>query len=212
MNDVVDLLGRGGLVPVVKIDRAEDAVPLTEALMAGGLPCAEITFRTAAAPAAIRAIAENCHEMLVGAGTVLNVAQAEQAVAAGARFIVSPGFSEAVVDWCQAHDIPVLPGVVTPTEIMAAMDKGLRVLKFFPAETYGGVAALKALSGPFGGVKYMPTGGVSAKNMAEYLALPAVHAVGGTWMVEGKLIAGGQFSEVTRLTAEAVAIARQVRP
>lgn len=211
MEDIVQMLGQVGLVPVVKIDRAEDAVPLAEALLGGGLPCAEITFRTAAAPMAIRAIAENCSGMLVGAGTVLTVAQAEQAVAAGARFVVSPGFSGAVVDWCLARDIPVLPGVATPTDIMAAMEKGLRVLKFFPAEAYGGVATLRALSAPFGGVKYMPTGGVSAKNMTDYLALPSVHAVGGSWMVEAKLIAGAQWGEVTRLAAEAVAIVKQVR-
>lgn len=212
MKDIVQALGQVGLVPVVKIDRAEDAVPLAEALLEGGLPCAEITFRTAAAPAAIRAIADNCREMLVGAGTVLTAAQAEQAIAAGARFVVSPGFSAAVVDWCLAREVPVLPGVATPTDVMAAMEKGLRVLKFFPAEAYGGITTLKALSAPFGGVKYMPTGGVSAKNMADYLALPSVHAVGGSWMVEAKLISGGQWGEITRLAAEAVAIAKQARP
>jgi 2-dehydro-3-deoxyphosphogluconate aldolase/(4S)-4-hydroxy-2-oxoglutarate aldolase len=211
MTSVLEALGKVGLVPVVKIDRAEDAVPLAEALLAGGLPCAEITFRTAAAPAAIKAIADHCHEMLVGAGTVLTPGQAEQAVAAGARFIVSPGFSSAVVDWCLARDIAILPGVATPTDVMAAMEKGLKVVKFFPAEAYGGIATIKALSAPFGGVKYMPTGGISAKNMAEYLALPSVHAVGGSWMVEGKLIAAGNFAEITRLAAEAVSIARQVR-
>jgi 2-dehydro-3-deoxyphosphogluconate aldolase/(4S)-4-hydroxy-2-oxoglutarate aldolase len=212
MQDILERLGTVGLVPVVKIDRAEDAVPLAEALLAGGLPCAEITFRTAAAPAAIKAIADNCPDMLVGAGTVLTVAQAEQAVASGARFIVSPGFSAAVVDWCLAHEAPVLPGIATPTDVMAALEKGLRVLKFFPAEAYGGVNTLKALSAPFGGVKYMPTGGVSAKNMADYLALPSVHAVGGSWMVEGKLISSGNFAEITRLATEAVALVKQARP
>jgi 2-dehydro-3-deoxyphosphogluconate aldolase / (4S)-4-hydroxy-2-oxoglutarate aldolase len=212
MQDILDRLGKVGLVPVVKIDRAEDAVPLAEALLAGGLPCAEITFRTAAAPAAIKAIADNCSDMLVGAGTVLTVAQAEQAIASGARFVVSPGFSAAVVDWCLARDIPVLPGVATPTDVMAALEKGLKILKFFPAEAYGGVTTLKALSAPFGGVKYMPTGGVSAKNMADYLALPSVHAVGGSWMVEGKLISSGNFAEITRLAADAVALAKQARP
>lgn len=211
MQDILERLGKVGLVPVVKLDRAEDAVPLAEALLAGGLPCAEITFRTAAAPAAIKAIADNCPDMLVGAGTVLTVAQAEQAVASGARFVVSPGFSASVVDWCLAHQTPVLPGVATPTDVMAALEKGLRVLKFFPAEAYGGVNTLKALSAPFGGVKYMPTGGVSAKNMADYLALPSVHAVGGSWMVEGKLISSGNFAEITRLAAEAVALAAQAR-
>jgi 2-dehydro-3-deoxyphosphogluconate aldolase/(4S)-4-hydroxy-2-oxoglutarate aldolase len=212
MQDILEKLGKVGLVPVVKIDRAEDALPLAEALLAGGLPCAEITFRTAAAPAATRTIADNCPDMLVGAGTVLTVAQAEQALASGARFIVSPGFSATVVDWCLAHGLPIVPGVATPTDVMAAMEKGLRVLKFFPAEAYGGLATIKALSAPFGGVKYMPTGGVSAKNMADYLALPSVHAVGGSWMVESKLISNGNFAEITRLAAEAVALVKQARP
>jgi 2-dehydro-3-deoxyphosphogluconate aldolase/(4S)-4-hydroxy-2-oxoglutarate aldolase len=212
MQDILERLGRVGLVPVVKLDRAEDATPLAEALLAGGLPCAEITFRTAAAPAAIKAIGDNCPDMLVGAGTVLTVAQAEQAIASGAKFVVSPGFSASVVDWCLAREIPVLPGVATPTDVMAALEKGLKVLKFFPAEAYGGVNTLKALSAPFGGIKYMPTGGVSAKNMADYLALPSVHAVGGSWMVEGKLISSGNFAEITRLAAEAVALVKQARP
>ena len=150
---------------------------MAEALLAGGLPCAEITFRTAAAAERSRRIADSRPEMLLGAGTVLTVDQAEQAVAAGARFVVSPGFSAAVVDWCISHSMPVLPGVATPTDIMAALEKGLQMVKFFPAEAYGGITTLKALSAPFGGVKFMPTGGVSAKNLADYLALPAVHAV-----------------------------------
>jgi 2-dehydro-3-deoxyphosphogluconate aldolase / (4S)-4-hydroxy-2-oxoglutarate aldolase len=212
MADVMGTLGRIGLVPVVKIDRASDAVPLGQALIAGGLPCAEITFRTAAAEEAIANLSAACRDdMVIGAGTVLTIDQAERAVRAGARFIVSPGFSPALVDWCLAHDVPAMPGCVTPTEIMAALDKGLKILKFFPAEVYGGIAALKALSAPFGMVKFVPTGGVNAKNLADYLSLGAVHAVGGSWMVEGKLIAGSQWAEITRLAAEACAIVRQVR-
>jgi len=211
MTHVIAMLGQIGLVPVVKLDRAADAVPLGQALIAGGLPCAEITFRTAAAAEAIGLLANACPDLLLGAGTVLTVEQAELAVDAGARFIVSPGFSPAVVDWCLHRGVPVIPGVVTPTELMVALDKGLNILKFFPAEAYGGIATLKALSAPFGGVKFMPTGGVSAKNLAEYLSLPSVHAVGGSWMVEGKLIASGNFAEVTRLAAEARAIVRQTR-
>ena len=150
--------------------------------------------------------------MLVGAGTVLTVDQAEQAVVAGARFVVSPGFSAAVVDWCISHDIADAARRRHAHRHHGRLEKGLKIVKFFPAEAYGGVATLKALSAPFGGVKFMPTGGVSAKNMADYLALPAVHAVGGSWMVEGKLISGGHFAEITRLAAEAVALARQARP
>jgi 2-dehydro-3-deoxyphosphogluconate aldolase / (4S)-4-hydroxy-2-oxoglutarate aldolase len=205
MSELLAELGRVGLVPVVKIDKAADAVPLGEALVAGGLPC------TAAAEEAIRNLAAAIPEMMLGAGTVLTVEQAEKAVIAGARFIVSPGFGPAVVDWCLRQGVPVLPGAATPTEIMAALDRGVKIVKFFPAEALGGIATLNALSAPFGGVKFMPTGGISAANLPDYLALPAVHACGGTWMVEGKLIVSGQFAEITRLAAEARAIVRRVR-
>lgn len=211
MDDVTARLGRIGLVPVVRLERAEDAVPLGQALLAGGLPCAEITFRTAAAAESIARLSAALPELLIGAGTVLTVEQAEQAVEAGAKFVVSPGFGVEVVDWCLDHDVPVLPGVVTPTEIMMALEKGIRIVKFFPAEAYGGVATIKALSAPFGGVKFMPTGGITPQNLATYLALPAVHAVGGSWMVEGKLITAGRFDEVQRLAAEACAIVEQAR-
>lgn len=211
MPDILTVLGQIGLVPVVRLEREEDAVPLGAALKAGGLPCAEITFRTAAAAGAIARLVAAEPDLIVGAGTVLTVEQAQQALDAGARFIVSPGFSAKVVDWCGIHGLPVLPGVVTPSEIMAGLEKGLRVFKFFPAEAYGGVQTIKALSAPFGGVRFMPTGGITAKNLPDYLALPAVHAVGGSWMVEGKLIASGQFGEITRLAAEACAIVQRVR-
>ena len=211
MSDIVARLGQIGLVPVVRLERVEDAVPLGEALVRGGLPCAEITFRTAAAPEAIARLVTARPDMVVGAGTVLNVQQARQASDAGAAFVVSPGFSPQVVDWCLEREMPVLPGVVTPTEIMAGLDRGLRIFKFFPAEAYGGIGTIKALSAPFGGVRFMPTGGISAKNLADYLALPAVHAVGGSWMVEGKLIAGEEWDEIARLAAEACAVVRRVR-
>ncbi len=212
MENMLAALGRLGIIPVVKIERAEDALPLGEALLAGGLPCAEITFRTAAAAAAIQSLSSACPELLLGAGTVLTIEQAEAAVRAGARFVVAPGFDPDLVDWCQAHGVPVLPGVATASEIGAALKKGLKVLKFFPSEALGGAAMLKALSGPFPGVKYVPTGGIGPANLASYLALPFVHACGGSWMVESKLIAGGKFDEITRLAAEACSIVRQARP
>jgi 2-dehydro-3-deoxyphosphogluconate aldolase/(4S)-4-hydroxy-2-oxoglutarate aldolase len=211
MNDMLAALGRVGLVPVIKIERAEDAVPLARALLAGGLPAAEITFRSAAAADAIRRIAAEVPDVILGAGTVLTVAQAAQAVEAGARYLVSPGFDPQIVDWCLARNLPLLPGVATPTEVLLALDKGLYRLKFFPAEELGGLRALKALAGPFADVSFIPTGGISATNLADYLRLPNVLAVGGSWMVTPALVAGGQFAEITRLAAEARGIVRAVR-
>jgi 2-dehydro-3-deoxyphosphogluconate aldolase/(4S)-4-hydroxy-2-oxoglutarate aldolase len=211
MQEILETLGRLGVVPVVKIERAHEAVPLGNALIAGGLPCAEITFRTSAAEEAIRRIASELPEVVIGAGTVLSVEQAEKAVAAGARYIVSPGFDPKVVDWCLTHDVPVTPGVATPTEINMALDKGLNILKFFPAEALGGLKTLKALAAPYGGVKFIPTGGINSKNLADYLSLSAVHACGGSWLVASKLISGGEFAEITRLAEEAQSIVRQVR-
>jgi len=211
MTDLLDKLGRLGVVPVVKIERAEDAVELGRALLAGGLPCAEITFRTAAAEEAIRQIASNLPEVIVGAGTVLSVEQADRAVSAGARFIVSPGFNQKVVDWCLQNEIPVTPGVVTPTEIDMALDRGLNILKFFPAEAMGGIATLKAISAPYGSVKFIATGGINQNNLADYLALPSVHCCGGSWLVKANLISAGRFDEITRLTREAMSVVRRVR-
>ena len=211
MNEILERLGDFGVVPVVSIDRAEDAIRLGQALLDGGLACAEITFRTAAAEEAIQRIASELPNILVGAGTVLSRDQAEKAVAAGARFIVSPGFDPRVVDWCLEHSIPVTPGVATPTEINMALDKGLHILKFFPAQALGGVATLKAIAAPYRGVKFIPTGGVNAKNLADYLSLPMVHVCGGSWLVKSKLISAGEFAEITRLVQEAVAIVHQVR-
>ncbi len=211
MNETLQQLGQLGLLPVVAINRAEDAPQLGRALLAGGLPCAEITFRTAAAADAIRLLTAHCPELLVGAGTVLTVEQAEQAVWAGAKFIVSPGFDPEIVDWCLAHHTPVTPGVITPTEVALALKKGLTVLKFFPAEAAGGINLLKAIAAPYGGVKFIPTGGISAKNLADYLRLPMVHACGGSWMVTPQMLSNGEFSQITELTRAAVQIVAQTR-
>lgn len=194
-------------MPVVVIDRAEDAWPLGQALKAGGLPCAEVTFRTAAAEDAIRAMAKDS-DIVLGAGTVLRPEQVDVAIAAGASYIVTPGFSLAVVRRCQDLGVPVFPGVATPTEVQMALEAGLDIVKFFPAEASGGVPALKAIGAPYSMMRFVPTGGISEGNMRDYLALPSVVAVGGSWMVAPKLIAAGDFSEVTRLTAEAVDNAR----
>ncbi len=211
MEDTLRALGEVGLVPVIKIDRAADAVPLARALIGGGLPVAEITFRTAAAAESIRRIAGELPEMILGAGTVLTTHQAAQAVDAGARYIVSPGFDPQVVDWCVTQGVPITPGVVTPSEVIMALGKGLSVLKFFPAEESGGVRMLTALAGPFGDVRFIPTGGITAASLPAYLQLPNVVAVGGSWMVTAALIAAGQFGEIERLAAEARRIVRVAR-
>jgi 2-dehydro-3-deoxyphosphogluconate aldolase / (4S)-4-hydroxy-2-oxoglutarate aldolase len=211
MDEVMEKLGKLGLIPVIKLDRAEDALPLGRALLDGGLPCAEITFRTAAAEESIQQIALELPEIITGAGTVLSVEQAEKAVRAGARYIVSPGFHPAIVDWCLTNEVPVMPGVATPTDVMMALNKGLRILKLFPAEEVGGVKMLKALSGPFVDVRFIPTGGINAANVVEYLRLPNVHACGGSWMVPSQLINQKQFDRVTALVAEARAIVTQAR-
>ena len=210
MNELLRLKS-AGVVPVVVLDRAEDAVPTARALLAGGVDVMEITFRTEAAAASIRAVAEACPEMLVGAGTVITLEQCRQAVACGARVIVAPGFDAEVVRWCVEQDVAVTPGCVTPTEIMAAMKLGLRVVKFFPAGIYGGLKAMKALSAPFGGVRFIPTGGVDARNLGEYLSAPFVHAVGGSWLCPKAEIAAGHFEQITALCREASGIVREVR-
>ena len=201
--DTLEHFSRAGIVPVVVIDHAADALPTARALLDGGVDVMEITFRTEAAPEAIRAVAEGCPEMLVGAGTVVTLDQCRQAVEAGAKFIVAPGYDEEVVSWCVDQGIPVLPGCVTPTEIMAAMKHGLKVLKFFPAGVYGGLSAMKALSGPFKGVKFVPTGGVGPQNAGEYGAAPFIHAVGGSWVCAQDDIASHQFQRITQLCREA---------
>ena len=202
---VMERLANAGLVPVVVIENAKDAIPAANAMVAGGVDVMEITFRTAAAPDAIRAVAENCPDMLVGAGTIITLEQCKKAVENGAKFIVSPGFNQEVVAWCVANDIAVCPGCVTPTEIMAAMMEGLKVVKFFPANVYGGLNAMKNLSAPFGGIKFIPTGGVNADNIGEYITAPFVYAVGGSWVCPKADITAGNFEKITALCAEAKA-------
>ncbi len=197
------------LVPVVVLEDAKDALPLAKALIDGGLPVAEVTFRTAAAADSIRAISEAYPEMLVGAGTVTNLEQAKTAVAAGAKFLVTPGFSDEVTRYAVEHEIPIFPGTCTPTEVMQAMGYGLKVVKFFPASQYGGLNTIKALAGPFPAMRFMPTGGINAGNVKEYLADKHIIACGGSWMVKGDLIAAGKFDEIQRLTQEAVALVNE---
>ena len=206
-DDLLAQLSSHRLVPVVVLDDAGDAAGLAEALVAGGLPVAEVTFRTSAAAEAIAIMAKR-GDMLVGAGTVLTVKQVDEAVEAGAGYIVSPGLSKAVVRHCQKIGVPVLPGAVTATEITRALDLGLSTVKFFPAETSGGAAAIKALSAPFGGVKFVPTGGIGPKNVEEYLALDCVSAIGGSWMVPSALVREQKFEEIAQLTRDAVALVK----
>jgi Entner-Doudoroff aldolase len=209
--NVLDQIGRLGLVPVVEIPDAALAVPLGEALLAGGLPCAEITFRTSAAAAAIAVLRRECPDLLAGAGTVLTPAQVDAAADAGAAFIVAPGFNPATLERARARGLPMIPGVCTPTEIEQALSHGVDVLKFFPAEAAGGVAFLRAVSAPYKNVRFIPTGGVSASNLASYLALPQVLACGGSWMVSKDLLLRGDFETIRRLTSEAVSVAAAAR-
>jgi 2-dehydro-3-deoxyphosphogluconate aldolase/(4S)-4-hydroxy-2-oxoglutarate aldolase len=197
------------IIPVVAIKEAENATPLAEALIQGGLPCAEITFRTPAARAVIETLAKR-GDMLVGAGTVLQIEQVKIAVDAGACFIVAPGFNPKVVGYCLNHSIPVTPGVATPTDIEAAMEFGLEIVKYFPAEAFGGLKTLKAISAPYTMMKFIPTGGINAANASEYLRYPKVAAVGGSWMVKSSLISDRQFETIARLTKEAVALSQNV--
>ena len=199
----INRLSAAAVVPVVVLDDAKDAVATAKALLAGGVDVMEITFRTAAAADSIKAVAENCRDMLVGAGTVITLEQCKQAVECGAKFIVSPGFDEVVVRWCVENGIAVTPGCVTPSEIMAAMKLGLTVVKFFPAGVYGGLSAMKALSGPFGGIKFIPTGGVNGQNIGEFIAAPFIHAVGGSWVCPKADIAAGNFEKITELCKQA---------
>ena len=212
MNETMNnLIAQYGVVPVVVLEDEKDALPLAEALIKGGLPVAEVTFRTAAAEGSIKAMCEAYPEMLVGAGTVLSVEQVDRALMAGARFIVTPGFNEEVVDYCIANNIPVYPGTVTPSEVTKAVKRGLNICKFFPAEQYGGVSTIKALSAPFTTVKFMPTGGVSAKNLKDYLSCSKIVACGGSWMVKGDLIKAHEFDKIRELTAEAVELVKEIR-
>lgn len=201
--DVLKRLAQSGVVPVVVLEDAKDAVPTAKAMLAGGIDVMEITFRTAAAADSIKAVAQECPDMVVGAGTVVNLEQCKLAVECGAKFIVSPGYDEETVAWCCDNGIPVTPGCVTPTEIMMALKHSLKVLKFFPANVYGGLSAIKSLAGPFGGVKFIPTGGVNAQNLAEFISSPYIHAVGGSWICPKADIAAGNFDKITALCKEA---------
>ena len=193
-----------GIIPVIAIDDPDKAVPLAKALVAGGLPAAEVTFRTAAAEESIRRICAEVPEMLVGAGTVLTREQADRAIAAGSQFIVSPGFNPDITRYVLEKGVAMMPGTATPGEMEQAMSMGLNVVKFFPAEQNGGVAKLKALAGPYGNLRWMPTGGVNTKNMMDYLNFDRIIACGGTWMVKKELIENEQWEEITRICKEAV--------
>jgi len=204
MNAVLEKLEKIGIVPVIKIDDAEKAVPLAKALAAGGIPCAEVTFRTAQGAEAIRRIAKEAPEVLVGAGTVLTPAQVDQAIDAGARFIVSPGLNPKTVAYCREKGIPVTPGCATPSEIEWALELGLEAVKFFPAEQAGGLEYIKAVCGPYPGIKFMPTGGVGPGNIAKYIAFDRILACGGSWMATADMISAGDFEKITALSKEAV--------
>jgi 2-dehydro-3-deoxyphosphogluconate aldolase/(4S)-4-hydroxy-2-oxoglutarate aldolase len=209
MKHLLSELKHHRLIPVIAIDSADDALPLAEALAAGGLPVAEITFRTAAAEESIKKIA-NAGKMLVGAGTVMSIDTARRAIDAGASFLVTPGFSHKLVEFCLSRDMPIIPGTGSATDLQAAAEFGLSVVKFFPAEAIGGLKLLKALSAPFAGIKYMPTGGITADNVCSYLAFPPVLACGGSWMVARETIAAKRFDAIRTLTAQAVALVESV--
>jgi 2-dehydro-3-deoxyphosphogluconate aldolase/(4S)-4-hydroxy-2-oxoglutarate aldolase len=210
MKDIIEKIGTFRIVPVVAIHSADNATLLADALIQGGLECAEITFRTDAAAKSIQNIAKR-DDILVGAGTVLKIDQVKQAMDAGAQFIVSPGFNPKIVEFCLKKNILVTPGTSNPTDIEMALEFGLDVVKFFPAEAFGGLKTLKAISAPYNMVKYIPTGGINADNLANYLEFPKVLACGGSWMVKSNLIQNKQFDEISRLTREAVNIAASVQ-
>lgn len=204
--DICEKIEKYKIVPVVVLQDAENAVDLAKALIAGGLPVAEVTFRTEAAEESIRAITKAFPDMLVGAGTITTIEQAKKALNAGAKFLVTPGFSRPVTEFAMEQNCPIFPGICTPTELMMALEYHLPVVKFFPASQYGGLDTIKALSGPFPQIRFMPTGGINAGNIKEYLENPKIIACGGSWMVKGSLIQEGRFDEIERLTAEAVTL------
>ena len=211
MKTIAEQFYEYGVVPVVVLEEAKDALPLAKALVEGGLPCAEVTFRTEAAEESIRLMSEKYPEMLVGAGTVLTTKQVDRAAAAGAKFIVSPGFDPEIVDYCLEKKIPVFPGCITPSEVAQAVKRGLQVVKFFPAEQAGGVAMIKAMAAPYTMVKFMPTGGISAKNLKDYLSFGKILCCGGSWMVKGDMIRNGEFDKIREMTKEAVELAASIR-
>ena len=211
MKTIAEQFYEYGVVPVVVLEEAKDALPLAKALVEGGLPCAEVTFRTEAAEESIRLMSEKYPEMLVGAGTVLTTKQVDRSAAAGAKFIVSPGFDPEIVDYCLEKKIPVFPGCITPSEVAQAVKRGLEVVKFFPAEQAGGVAMIKAMAAPYTMVKFMPTGGISAKNLKDYLSFGKILCCGGSWMVKGDMIRNGEFDKIRELAKEAVELAASIR-
>ena len=210
MSNVAEKIQELGVVPVVVLNDAKDAAPLAKALCEGGLPCAEVTFRTDAAEESIKRMSKEYPEMFIGAGTVLTTEQVDRAVAAGAKFIVSPGFDPEIVDYCLEKGIPVFPGCITPSEVAQAVKRGRKIVKFFPAEQFGGIATIKALAAPYTEIKFMPTGGVNAKNLESYLSCDKIIACGGSWMVKGDLVKAGEFDKIRVLTAEADALVKQI--
>ena len=211
MNELLNKVSELGVVPVVVLNDAKDAAPLAKALCEGGLPCAEVTFRTEAAEESIRIMHEQFPEMLLGAGTVLTTEQVDRAVAAGAEFIVSPGLNPRIVKYCVEKNIPITPGCANASDIEQALENGLEVVKFFPAEPAGGLKMIKALAAPYVGVKFMPTGGISAKNLPDYLSFKKIVACGGSWMVKGDMIAAGEFDKIKEMTKEAVDLVAEIR-
>lgn len=211
MNEILTKLQETGIVPVVVLDDAKDAEPLAKALCDGGLPCAEVTFRTPAAEESIRIMTEKFPDMFVGAGTVLTTEQVDRAVAAGAKFIVSPGLNPKIVKYCVEKGITITPGCANPSDVEQALEYGLNVVKFFPAEQAGGLAYIKAIAAPYVDVKFMPTGGINPQNVKDYLAYDRIVACGGSWMVKGDLIKSGNFEKITKLVREAVEIVKESR-
>ncbi len=205
MNNILKEIESYGIIPVIVIEDAENAIPLAEALIEGGLPVAEVTFRTSSAAQSIKLIAKEFPQMLVGAGTALSVEQVKKAVDSGAKYIISPGINPKVVEYCVTNEITITPGIATPSEIEMALDFNLEVVKYFPAEALGGINYLKAISAPYGNLKYIPTGGVDEKNLLSYLKFSKVVACGGSWMVKSDLITSKNFNEIKNLTAAALA-------
>lgn len=211
MENMIEEFQKLGVVPVVVLEDEKDALPLAEALVRGGLPCAEVTFRTEAAAESIRLMSEKYPEMLVGAGTVLTTEQVDLAVEAGARFIVSPGFDPEIVDYCLEKNISVFPGCVTPSEVAQAVKRGLKVVKFFPAEQAGGIAMIKAMAAPYHNIHFMPTGGINPGNLKDYLSCDKILCCGGSWMVKGDMIRNGEFEKIQDLVKEAKESADAIR-
>ena len=211
MNAVLEEISKIGIVPVIALDDAKDAEPLAKALVEGGIPCAEVTFRTACAADVIKIMTTKYPELLVGAGTVLTTEQVDRAVAAGASVIVSPGFDPEIVDYCISKNIPVMPGIVTPSELAQAVKRGLTRVKFFPATAAGGIKMIKAMCAAYTNVRIMPTGGINTANLEEFLSCDKIFCCGGSWMVKGDMIKAGEFDKIKDMTAEAVALVKKIR-